>query len=73
MTDRDIEVGANCYLGSGVRLAPGATIGAGCVLGLGSVVVSKIRETDAVLAGFPAKKIRDIRPEDARQFLFSAD
>ena len=72
VADRDIEVGSGCYLGSGVRLAPGSAIGSGCVLGLGSVVVSPISEVDAVLAGFPAKKIRDIRPEDERQFVFTA-
>ena len=70
--ERDIRVGAGCYLGSAVRLAPGAEIGDRCVLGIGSVVVSRLAETDAVLAGFPAKKLRDITPEDGRQFVFEA-
>lgn len=71
--ERDIVVGAGCYLGSAVRFAPGSGLGDGCVLGLGSVVVSKIDDRNAVIAGFPAKKIREISVEDDRQFVFQAN
>jgi acetyltransferase-like isoleucine patch superfamily enzyme len=71
--DRDINIGEGCYLGSAVRFAPGAGLADRCVLGLGSVVVSRIEEDDAVVAGFPAKKIRNISPDDNRQFIFQAD
>jgi acetyltransferase-like isoleucine patch superfamily enzyme len=68
--DRDIAIGPRCYVGSAVRFAPGASIGNGCVLGLGSVVVARIEENEAVLGGFPARKIRNIGSDDGRQFLF---
>jgi acetyltransferase-like isoleucine patch superfamily enzyme len=68
--DRDIKIGPGCYVGSAVRFAPGSSIGNGCVLGLSSVVVARIEENDAVLGGFPARKIRDIGVEDGRQFIF---
>jgi len=68
--DRDIHIGAGCYLGSAVRFAPGAAIGDNCILGIGSVVVSRLTESSSVLAGFPARKLRNIDATDDRQFVF---
>lgn len=68
--DRDIRIGSGCYLGSAVRFAPGAQIGDNCILGIGSVVVSRLTESDCVLAGFPAKKLREIDASDDRRFVF---
>ncbi|CAN5153714.1 hypothetical protein BH10PSE4_BH10PSE4_07110 [soil metagenome] len=68
--DRDIDIGARCYLGSAVRFAPGAGIADDCILGLGSVVVSRLTETSRVVAGFPAKPLRPIDASDDRQFVF---
>ena len=71
--DRDIAIGAECYLGSAVRMAPGSAIADRCVLGLGSVVVSRLDQPDSVLAGFPARCLRSIEPGDGRTFAFSMD
>lgn len=68
--DRDIAIGSGCYLGSAVRLAPGAAIADRCVLGLGSIVVGKLVEPDCVLSGHPARKLRAIGPDDERRFVF---
>ena len=71
--DRDITIGADCYLGSAVRMAPGSAVPDRCVLGLGSVVVSRLDQPDSVLAGFPARFLRPVSPQDARAFQFTMD
>jgi len=71
--DRDIVIGADCYLGSAVRMAPGSGIADRCVLGLASVVVSRLDQPDSVLGGFPAKRLRKIEPGDGRAFVFSME
>ena len=71
--DRDVAIGAGCYLGAAIRMAPGSAIADRCVLGIASVVVSRLVQPDTVLAGFPARPIREIRPEDSRQFAFTME
>jgi acetyltransferase-like isoleucine patch superfamily enzyme len=64
-TTRPIEIGDFCYLGSEVRLAPGATLGDWSILGMGAVLSGKA-EARTVHGGVPAKPIRAITDEDAR-------
>lgn len=72
--ERDITIGAGCYLGSAVRMAPGTAIGDRCVLGLGSVVVSRLDRSDCVLGGFPAKVLRtNDAAGGGREFVFSME
>ncbi|MCU0241740.1 MAG: hypothetical protein MUF51_04890, partial [Vicinamibacteria bacterium] len=59
-----ITLGDFCYIGSEVRLAPGASLPERCILGLGSVLVGKIEEPGSLVAGVPAKVVRPLRPED---------
>ena len=59
-----IEIGDFCYLGSEVRLAPGATLPDECVLGLGSVLTGEIREPRSLVAGVPAKVVRPLNEKD---------
>lgn len=68
--DRDIAIGANCYLGSAVRFAPGSAIGDRSVVGLGSVVIGRHPETDVVISGVPAKVIRSVEAGETRKFVF---
>lgn len=58
-----IDIGDFCYLGSEVRLAPGAAMGPYSILGMGGVLVAS-HEGGKVLGGVPAKAIRDISDED---------
>lgn len=53
-----ITIGDRCYIGSAVRLAPGATIANDCVVGLGSVVVHAIEDSQSLIAGVPARVIK---------------
>jgi acetyltransferase-like isoleucine patch superfamily enzyme len=59
-----IEIGDFCYLGSEVRLAPGAKLPDECILGLGSVLTRKILEPRSLVAGVPAKVIRPLDEND---------
>jgi acetyltransferase-like isoleucine patch superfamily enzyme len=65
VTDRDIVIGSENYLGSAVRFSPGTSIGDRNILALGSVVLSKIEASDSLISGFPAKAIRSIADDRA--------
>jgi acetyltransferase-like isoleucine patch superfamily enzyme len=65
VTDRDIVIGSENYLGSAVRFAPGTSIGDRNIIALGSVVLSKIEANDSLISGFPAKAIRSIAEDRA--------
>ncbi len=59
VTDRNIRIGENCYIGSAVRFAPGAQIGSKVLVGLGSVVTKKIEKNCAIIGGVPAAVITE--------------
>jgi acetyltransferase-like isoleucine patch superfamily enzyme len=59
-----IEIGDFCYLGSEVRLAPGAKLPHECILGLGSVLTSEIVDTRSLVAGVPARVVRALNEKD---------
>jgi len=59
-----IEIGDFCYLGSEVRLAPGARLPDECILGLGSVLTGEITEPRSLVAGVPAKVVRPLNEKD---------
>ena len=59
-----IEVGDFCYLGSEVRLAPGARLAEQSILGLGSVLTGPIDTPGSLVAGMPAKVVRPLTEED---------
>jgi len=70
--DRDIAIGAGCFVGSAVRFAPGSGVGDACVVGIGSVVVGRIDGDEALVSGFPARVVRGIAEERAAgRFVFS--
>jgi carbonic anhydrase/acetyltransferase-like protein (isoleucine patch superfamily) len=55
-----IEIGDFCYLGSEVRLAPGAKLPNECILGIGAVLTGEIEEPRSLVGGVPAKVIRPL-------------
>lgn len=57
MTDRDITVGTDCWVGARSILTAGITLGDGAVVGAGSVVTKDV-PAGAIVAGVPAKLIR---------------
>lgn len=58
--DRDIAIGRGCFIGSAARFSPGSGVGDRTVVGMGSVVVERLASEAALVAGFPARVVRDI-------------
>lgn len=62
-----ITIGALVYIGSEIRMAPGSAIPARSIVGIGSVITAPLAEEGKLIAGVPAKTIKDLSSED--QFL----
>lgn len=62
-----IVIGDFCYLGSEVRLAPGARLPERCILALGSVLSGQIETPGSLVGGVPAKILRPLDPDDEAQ------
>ncbi len=55
-----IEIGRNCYVGSGVQMVPGSTLGSYCVVGLGAVITKKFDADSSLIAGVPARVVKPL-------------
>lgn len=55
-TECGIEIGDDCWLGSGSIILDGVVLGSGCVVAAGSVV-TKSFQSNSVIAGVPARVI----------------
>lgn len=62
-----ITIGDLAYVGSEIRMAPGSALPSRCVVGIGSVVTTKVTTDGWLIAGVPAKPIKELSEED--QFL----
>ncbi len=58
-SERNISIGSDCYIGSAVRFTPGSAVGSHCIVGIGSVVTKKFDTSYAMIAGVPAKIIKE--------------
>ena len=57
MMERDVVIGADCWIGTKAVITAGITLGDGCVIGAGSVVTRDV-PAGAIAAGIPARVIR---------------
>ena len=57
MTERDVIVGEDCWIGTKAVITAGVTLGDGCVIGAGSVVTKDV-PSGAIAAGIPARVIK---------------
>lgn len=57
---KDIVIGENCWIGMNSVLLPGVTLGAHTVVGAGSIVTKSFPEGNCVIAGNPAKLLKNI-------------
>jgi len=57
---KDVIIGKNCWIGMNSVILPGVILGDNTTVGAGSVVTKSFEEGYCVIAGNPAKKIKDI-------------
>jgi len=58
---KTIELGQNCWIGMNSVIMPGVILGDSTVVGAGSVVTKSFREGNIVIAGCPAKVIKELK------------
>ena len=57
--DNGISIGSHVWIGSNVSVLKGAVVPDGCVVASGSVVTDRFDQENALLAGNPARVIRE--------------
>lgn len=63
-----IRIGRYCWLGMGSLILPGVELGDHTIVGAGSVVTKSFPEGYCIIAGNPARKIRQLDPEKCVTF-----
>jgi acetyltransferase-like isoleucine patch superfamily enzyme len=61
---KPIKIGSLAYIGSEIRMAPGSAVPSYCVVGMGSVITAKHAEEKCLIAGVPAKVVKQLGEED---------
>ena len=61
---RPIVIGSFTYVGSEIRIAPGGSIPSRCIVGIGSVITGQLSGEEQLIAGVPAKAIKELSDED---------
>lgn len=56
----DVVIGEQCWLGMNCVVLPGVHLGDGTIVGAGSVVSKSFEEGHCVIAGVPARKIKEL-------------
>jgi acetyltransferase-like isoleucine patch superfamily enzyme len=54
----DIYIGDNCYIGSGVKFAPGVFIPPNSLCAIGTVATKTFDTENSLIAGVPAKIVK---------------
>jgi len=59
-----ITIGDFAYVGSEIRIAPGGSIPSRCIVGIGSVITGQLTCEGHLIAGVPAKPVKELETED---------
>lgn len=63
-------IGDNCLIGMGSTILDNAVVPSGCIIAAGALVLSNSKlEPDSLYAGVPAKKMRDVTPEQRNEII----
>jgi acetyltransferase-like isoleucine patch superfamily enzyme len=57
-----LRLGARCWVGMNSVILPGVELGENTIVGAGAVVTRSFPEGHCVIAGNPARKLRDLPP-----------
>lgn len=63
-----VDIGKYCWIGMNSVVLPGVTLGDFTIVGAGSIVTKSFPEGYCVLAGNPAKKIKDLDKNNCLEF-----
>lgn len=63
-----IKIGRHCWIGKGATLLPGIELGDFTIVGAGAVVTKSFTEGYCIIAGNPAKKIKELNPKECIDF-----
>jgi len=61
---RPIDIGSFAYIGSEIRIAPGGSVPSKCIVGIGSVITTELSAEGYLIAGVPAKAVKELSEED---------
>jgi len=61
---RPIDIGSFAYIGSEIRIAPGGSLPSKCIVGIGSVITSQLTAEGYLIAGVPAKAVKELTDDD---------
>ena len=61
---RPIDIGSFAYIGSEIRIAPGGALPSRCIVGIGSVIAGELTAEGYLIAGVPAKPVKELSQED---------
>ncbi len=60
----------NCLIGMGATILDNAVVGSGCIIAANALVLSNARlEPNSVYAGIPAKKVKEVTPEQREEII----
>lgn len=63
-------IGDNCLIGMGATILDNAVVPSGCIIAANALVLSNARlEPNSVYAGVPAKKVREVTPEQRDEII----
>lgn len=64
MEPKNVIIGKKCWIGMNAIILPGVELGDNTVVGAGSVVTKSFSEGNCIIAGNPAKKIKDTKENE---------